>query len=126
MGSLIDFFGASRDIKEKFIRILHNLSFVEDPTRIFRALRFEQRFSFRLSKLTRSLIENAIKMDFLKNLSGKRIDTELQLILKEEKALSIIRRMAEFGLLTYIHPAIQYTAGMKALLKNCKRCMVLV
>jgi tRNA nucleotidyltransferase (CCA-adding enzyme) len=119
-GSLIDFFGASRDIKEKFIRILHNLSFVEDPTRIFRALRFEQRFSFRLSKLTRSLIENAIKMDFLKNLSGKRIDTELQLILKEEKALSIIRRMAEFGLLTYIHPAIQYTAGMKALLKNCK------
>ena len=119
-GSLIDFFGASRDIKEKFIRILHNLSFVEDPTRIFRALRFEQRFSFRLSKLTRSLIENAIKMDFLKNLSGKRIDTELQLILKEEKALSIIRRMAEFGLLTYIHPAIHYTAGMKALLKNCK------
>ena len=60
-GNLIDFFGATRDIKEKFIRILHNLSFVEDPTRIFRALRFEQRFSFRLSKLTRSLIENAVK-----------------------------------------------------------------
>jgi len=119
-GNLIDFFGASRDIKEKFIRILHNLSFVEDPTRIFRALRFEQRFSFRLSKLTRSLIDNAVKMKFLSSVSGKRIFTELQLIVQEDKALSILRRMSEIGLLAYIHPSIQYTPGLRTLLKNCK------
>ena len=119
-GNLIDFFGASRDIKEKFIRILHNLSFVEDPTRIFRALRFEQRFSFRLSKLTRSLIDNAVKMNFLNSVSGKRIFTELQLIVQEDKALSIVRRMSEIGLLAYIHPSISYTPALRTLLKNCK------
>ena len=118
-GNLIDFFGAARDIKEKFIRILHNLSFVEDPSRIFRAIRFEQRLSFRFSKLTRSLIENTVKMEFIKSLSGKRLFMELQLILNEEKILSIIKRMAEFGLLSYIHPSIQYNMTLKAVLKNC-------
>lgn len=118
-GNLIDFFGAVRDIKEKFIRVLHNLSFVEDPSRVFRAIRFEQRLFFRFSKLTRSLIENAVKMDFIKGLSGKRLFIELQLILNEEKVLSIIKRMAEFGLLTYIHPSIQYTPALKTILKSC-------
>jgi tRNA nucleotidyltransferase (CCA-adding enzyme) len=118
-GNLIDFFGAARDIKEKFIRVLHNLSFVEDPSRIFRAIRFEQRLSFRFSKLTRSLIENTVKMEFIKSLSGKRVFMELQLILHEEKILSIIKRMAEFGLLSYIHPSIQYNVNLKAVLKNC-------
>ena len=47
-GELIDFFGAQRDIKEKTIRVLHSLSFVEDPTRILRAIRFEQRFGFKI------------------------------------------------------------------------------
>ncbi len=119
-GNLIDFFGAVRDIKEKFIRVLHNLSFVEDPSRVFRAIRFEQRLSFRFSKLTRSLIENAIKMDFIKGLSGKRLFIELQLILQEEKVLAILKRMAEFGLLPYIHPDIQYTHALKTLLKSCE------
>jgi tRNA nucleotidyltransferase (CCA-adding enzyme) len=54
--TLIDFFSAQRDIKEKVIRVLHNLSFVEDPTRVFRALRFEQRFGFSIVKLTAGLI----------------------------------------------------------------------
>ncbi|MCX5895063.1 MAG: CBS domain-containing protein, partial [Proteobacteria bacterium] len=119
-GNLIDFFGATRDIKEKFIRVLHNLSFVEDPSRIFRAIRFEQRFSFRLSKLTKSLIENAVKMNFLNNLTGKRISTELLLILKEDKVLSTLKRISELGLLTCIHPSIQYDSRLKSLLKNIK------
>lgn len=50
-GTLIDFFGAQKDLKRKMIRVLHNLSFVEDPTRVFRAVRFEQRFGFRIGKL---------------------------------------------------------------------------
>ncbi len=51
-GTLIDFFSARKDIKEKIIRVLQNLSFVEDPTRVFRAIRFEQRFGFTIGKLT--------------------------------------------------------------------------
>ncbi|MDZ4383153.1 MAG: CBS domain-containing protein, partial [Thermodesulfovibrionia bacterium] len=51
-GQLIDFFGGQRDLKEKTIKILHNLSFIEDPTRAFRAIRFSERFGFKLSKHT--------------------------------------------------------------------------
>jgi tRNA nucleotidyltransferase (CCA-adding enzyme) len=117
-GELTDYFGARRDIKEKTIRVLHNLSFVEDPSRIFRAIRFEQRFGFHLSKLTKNLIENAVKMDFLNNLSGKRIFSELMLLLNEEQVDSIIKRLYEFELLKYLHSSIQYDNSLRTLLKN--------
>ncbi|MCK7515876.1 MAG: hypothetical protein MZV70_75850 [Desulfobacterales bacterium] len=65
-GILIDFFNAQKDIKEKAIRVLHNLSFVEDPTRVFRAIRFEQRFGFAIGRLTAGLIQNAVRMDFFR------------------------------------------------------------
>jgi tRNA nucleotidyltransferase (CCA-adding enzyme) len=63
-GELIDFFGGVKDIKEKMIRVLHNLSFVEDPTRVFRAIRFEQRFRFQVAKHTQNLMRNAVKVGF--------------------------------------------------------------
>ncbi|MCP4715961.1 MAG: CBS domain-containing protein [Deltaproteobacteria bacterium] len=117
-GELIDFFGARRDIKEKTVRVLHNLSFVEDPSRIFRAIRFEQRFGFHLSKLTKSLIDNAVKMEFLNDLSGKRIFSELVLMLKEEQVLAILKRLSEFGLLGCINPVLKYDAYLRNLMKN--------
>ena len=117
-GDFIDFFGARRDLKDSTIRVLHNLSFVEDPSRIYRAIRFEQRFDFHLSKLTRTLLEGAVKMDFLKGLSGKRIFTELTLLLCEEKALQMVRRMHELGLLKYIHSDLQFDSSMRQLFKS--------
>ena len=69
-GTLVDFFGAQRDLRDKTIRVLHNLSFVEDPTRVIRAVRFEQRLRFRISPHTESLIRNAVKMNFLDKLGG--------------------------------------------------------
>ena len=83
-GEIIDFFGGMKDIKEKTIRVLHNLSFVEDPTRIFRAIRFEQRLGFQIGKHTQHLMRNSVKMGFLQRLSGGRILSELILILKED------------------------------------------
>ncbi len=117
-GELTDFFGARRDIKEKSIRVMHNLSFVEDPSRIFRAIRFEQRFNFNLSKLTKSLIENAVKMEFLNDLGGKRIFTELLILLKEDKVVSIINRLNDFNLLQFIHPSIEYNSNLKNIFTN--------
>lgn len=105
-GNLIDFFSAQKDIKDKAIRVLHNLSFVEDPTRVFRALRFEQRFNFTIGKLTSNLIANAVKMEFFKRLSGRRVFAELQLILQEENPTPAIMRMHDFDLLKVIHPSI--------------------
>ena len=104
-GHLIDFFGAQRDLKEKVIRILHNLSFVEDPTRVFRAIRFEQRFDFTIGKLTSGLIGNAVKMNFFKQLSGRRVFSEFCHILKEENPTSYLIRLNEYNLLKVIDPS---------------------
>ena len=105
-GHLIDFFGAQRDIKEKAIRILHNLSFVEDPTRVFRAIRFEQRFGFTIGKLTSGLIENAVKMNFFKRLSGRRVFSEFCHILKEDNPTPALIRLNEYDLLKVVDPSI--------------------
>jgi tRNA nucleotidyltransferase (CCA-adding enzyme) len=108
-GTLIDFFAAQRDLKDKVIRVLHNLSFVEDPTRVFRAIRFEQRFGFSIGKLTAGLIQNAVKMDFFSRLSGRRVFAELRQILEEETPAPAIVRLNDFDLLKVIHPSIQLT-----------------
>jgi tRNA nucleotidyltransferase (CCA-adding enzyme) len=106
-GTLIDFFTARKDLKEKIIRVLHNLSFVEDPTRVFRAIRFEQRFGFTIGKLTVGLISNAINMDFFRGLSGKRVFSELHLILEEEDPVAAIVRLNDFDLLKVVHPSVK-------------------
>jgi tRNA nucleotidyltransferase (CCA-adding enzyme) len=117
-GTLLDFFGAHRDLKEKVISVLHNLSFVEDPTRVFRAIRFEQRFKFRVSKLTANLIANAVKNNFFDRLSGARLFGELKLILQEGNPIPAIARLAEFNLLAAIHPRLRYDEGTKGMLER--------
>jgi tRNA nucleotidyltransferase (CCA-adding enzyme) len=108
-GLLIDFFGAQKDLKEKAIRVLHNLSFVEDPTRAFRAVRFEQRFGFKIGKLTVNLIENAIRIGGIEKLAPKRVFTELQLILNEENPLPVIKRLVDLKLLQAVQPELTLT-----------------
>ena len=120
-GRLIDFFSGQKDLKDKVLRVLHNLSFVEDPTRVFRALRFEQRFGFTIGKLTSSLIDNAVKMDFFKRLAGKRVYTELKLILKEENPAPTILRLLDYDLLRVIHPGISIENDLKRLLDTAKK-----
>ncbi len=122
-GTLIDFFSAQKDIKAKAIRVLHNLSFVEDPTRAFRAIRFEQRFGFTIGKLTSSLIENAVKMDFFKRLSGRRVFTELRQILEEENPTLSIIRLDEYQLLTVIFPSLKIDNDLIALFNAIKQAV---
>jgi tRNA nucleotidyltransferase (CCA-adding enzyme) len=117
-GTLLDFFGAHRDLKEKVISVLHNLSFVEDPTRVFRAIRFEQRFKFRISKLTANLIANAVKNNFFDRLSGARLFGELRLILQEANPIPAISRLAEFNLLAPIHPRLRFDEGTRGMLER--------
>ncbi len=106
-GELIDFFGGLRDIKEKTIRVLHGLSFVEDPTRVLRAIRFEQRFDFHLDKHTRNLIKSAVTMKLFKRLTGERIFAELILLLSEADPLKVLKRMKDFDLLKFLHPDLK-------------------
>lgn len=109
-GHLIDFFGGQRDLKEKTIRVLHNLSFVEDPTRIMRAIRFEQRFGFRIGKQTANLMRGAVKMGLVHKLGGRRFFHEIQLILMEENPLPALQRMAEYGVLSVLSNYLQFDA----------------
>ncbi len=122
-GTLIDFFSAQRDIKEKIIRILHNLSFVEDPTRVFRAIRFEQRFGFSIGKLTSGLIENAVKMDFLKRLSGHRVFSELRQIFEEDNPTPAVIRLSDYNLMQFIHPSIKINKKLIATLNSVRKVL---
>lgn len=108
-GELIDFFGGLRDIKEKTIRVLHNLSFVEDPTRVLRAVRFEQRFDFKISKHTQNMIKTAVAMRLFDRLTGERIYTELVLMFAEAEPIKGLKRMKELDLLKFIHPSLTVT-----------------
>lgn len=110
-GNLIDFFGGERDVKDKVIRVLHAKSFIDDPTRIFRAIRFETRLNFHLDSLTKDLILEATTNEPLfKRLANQRVRNELIQILDDEKPQTAIRRMEELGVLKYIHPSIAVTA----------------
>ncbi len=115
-GLLIDFFGGQRDLKGHIIRVLHSLSFVEDPTRVFRAIRFEQRYGFRIGKHTLRLIQNAVRLDIISRLSGKRLLNELILILNEPDPRPAIGRLAEVGVLKLIHPDLKLGPEMDEIL----------
>ncbi|MBW2180518.1 MAG: CBS domain-containing protein, partial [Deltaproteobacteria bacterium] len=122
-GTLIDFFSAQKDIKGGTIRVLHNLSFVEDPTRVFRAIRFEQRFGFMIDKLTSGLIENATTMDFFKRLSGRRVFSELRQIFEEENPAPAVIRLNDYNLLHVIHPSITLNKELISLFNSVKKAL---
>jgi len=122
-GTLVDFFSAQRDIKEKTIRVLHNLSFVEDPTRVFRAIRFEQRFGFTIGKMTSGLIDNAVNMNFFSRLSGRRVFAELCQILEEEDPVPAIERLAGFELLAAVHPSIKVDKNTVSALNDVREVL---
>jgi tRNA nucleotidyltransferase (CCA-adding enzyme) len=112
-GQLLDFFGGQRDIKEKTIRILHNLSFIEDPTRAFRAIRFSERFGFKISGHTENLIKTAARMNLFDKLSGIRLYDELCLLFIETEPLSAMKRLLKLDLLKFIHPELKITKSLE-------------
>jgi len=117
-GDVLDFYGGQRDLNEKVIRVLHGLSFVEDPTRVFRAIRFQTRFGFHLGKDTAALIAGAVKMNLFHRLSGHRLLEELKLLFSEREPRQAIKRLADLGLLRFIHPKLSWSDRLERLLKE--------
>ena len=109
-GRLLDFYGGERDLNEGLIRVLHSLSFIEDPTRILRAARFEQRLGFTIEPRTEELIETALPM--LSRVSGERIRHELYLILRERQPELALCRLDALDALAHIHPQFSCTPEM--------------
>lgn len=106
-GTLVDFFNSQNDLKQKTIKVLHNLSFVEDPSRIFRAVRFEQRMGFQISPHTKRLIANAVNMKLFGKSNDTRFLSELKIIFSEENPLPAIERLASFGLYQFLWPNLR-------------------
>ncbi len=117
-GLLIDFFGSQRDLKEKTIRVLHNLSFIEDPTRAFRAIRFSERFGFKISKHAENLIKSTVKMNLFEKLSGPRLYEELLLLFNETEPGRALKKLSDLGLLKVIHPALTFNEELEETLKS--------
>jgi tRNA nucleotidyltransferase (CCA-adding enzyme) len=112
-GELLDFYGGERDLKEGRIRVLHNLSFVEDPTRILRAVRFEQRLGFVIEARTAELLDDAIEL--LDDVSGERLYHELSLLLCEARPELGLERLERMGVLSHLHPSLRFDREMAAL-----------
>lgn len=109
-GELYDYYGGLHDMEKKLVRVLHSLSFVDDPTRMLRAVRFEKRFNFEIEPRTLQLMTEARSL--LKQLSGSRLRHEFDLILEERQPACIFARMEELDLLQNIHPALTWKESM--------------
>jgi tRNA nucleotidyltransferase (CCA-adding enzyme) len=105
-GELHDYWGGLTDLQESLVRVLHSLSFVDDPTRMLRAVRFEQRFGFTIEKRTAQLLKEALSL--LGKMTGERIKHELDHILDEENWLAMLDRLDELGLLKAIYNGLPW------------------
>ncbi|MBK8048363.1 MAG: CCA tRNA nucleotidyltransferase [Anaerolineales bacterium] len=104
-GQLLDFWGGLNDLRAGAVRVLHSLSFVDDPTRILRAVRYEQRFAFQIEPRTLELLADALEL--LDRVTPARVRHELERILDENIPDKALLRLDELGILRQIHPALR-------------------
>jgi len=118
---LIDYFGARNDLKEKTLRVLHSLSFIDDPTRVLRAVRLELRLGFRISSETRRLVEVALAEGIFDYLSGSRLREELEKLLDDPAlALRGLDRLAALGVLRVLHPGLELGESIRERLRAAR------
>jgi tRNA nucleotidyltransferase (CCA-adding enzyme) len=115
---LLDWFGGSADLADGIIRVLHNRSFRDDPTRMFRAVRLEQRFGFVLHAHTLRLLHRAVEKRWAEQLSGARLWRELRLLLGGESPAHGLARLDALGLLSQIDPELSVSAVRLDLLRR--------
>ena len=105
-GSLIDFYEGYQDLRRGVIRVLHPNSFLDDPTRIFRSIKFETRFSFHIERRTLRLLKKALRLKALSWVGEHRLRDELMGILREKKPYKYIKRINELVGFKFMHHAI--------------------
>jgi tRNA nucleotidyltransferase (CCA-adding enzyme) len=124
-GTLIDFYGGRRDLKEGILRVLHNLSFVEDPSRILRGVRLEQRLNMRFEDNTLRLLVNALRGGLMGKLSGPRIRMELELNFKERRPEKIATRMRELEIWEALFPGLHFNTAAAGRMKRLQKILPL-
>jgi tRNA nucleotidyltransferase (CCA-adding enzyme) len=120
-GELLDFYGGLRDLRQGIVRVLHSLSFVDDPTRILRAVRYEQRFGFQIEARTLELLQDATEL--LDRITPARLRHELERILLEAAPEKALRRLEALGVLAHIHPALTVDDWVMAQFGRLRRAL---
>ncbi len=115
-GELYDYWGGLADLKGKLVKVLHSLSFVDDPTRILRAVRYEKRYGLQLDQRTEELLLEA--KELLKRVSGDRIRHELDRIFDEENAAQMMDRLQQLTILKAIHTDLEWDKKLHRLVKS--------
>jgi len=111
-GDLHDYWGGYNDLRQGLVRVLHSLSFVDDPTRMLRAVRYEQRYNFEIGKRTLQLLLEARPL--IERISGDRVRHEIDNILAEDNTTQMLDRAQELGILEAIHPDLIWDPWIKA------------
>lgn len=117
-GDLYDYWGGLDDLRKGQIRVLHSISFVDDPTRMLRAARFEQRFGFKIEDRTLQLLCEALPL--MHRVSGDRIRHELDHMIDEEGAERMLARLAGLGLLAVIYPDLTWDEWLNKMVATMK------
>jgi tRNA nucleotidyltransferase (CCA-adding enzyme) len=105
-GELTDELGGFKDLQAGILRTLHSQSFEDDPTRLFRMIRYESRYGFQIAPETLALVPSGLLQ--VSRLSAERVRHELDLILEEENSASILKRLAKLGILASVHPELEW------------------
>ncbi len=122
-GELLDYFGGEDDIADRKIEVLHELSFIDDPTRIFRAVRFEQRYGFQMSNDTEKLIVSAVKMELIGRLTGVRIRDEIVALLNEPAPWQPLKRLEELGVLISLNDKLKVDKPIETRLREVSKAL---
>ena len=120
-GRLVDYFGGLNDLRHKVIRVLHPLSFMDDPTRILRAVRFEQRYNFKIEPDSLKLLKEAVRLKMLERIHPHRTRDDLILILKEKDPIKELKRIEKLAGFDFILPQLKIIPKTYALLKAIKK-----
>ncbi len=118
-GEVLDEFAGTNDLQHGLVRVLHLHSFMDDPTRMYRAVRYEQRYDFKIAEETLALIPEA--RELIQKLSAQRIRHEIDLVLDEPNAASMLARLDELGLLKPIHPSLRWDKASRKRFEFCHR-----
>jgi tRNA nucleotidyltransferase (CCA-adding enzyme) len=122
-GQLIDYYGGRKDLRSRTIRVLHEKSFDDDPTRIFRAIRFEQRFNGRLEAETQRLLRDAAATGLIDRLSGPRLCNEWFLLFAERDPSLAMDRLSRLKLFRFLHPQLQYRPHTKRMIRALPKAL---
>ena len=117
-GRLIDYFGGRQDLNLRIIKVLHEERFMDDPTRIFRSVRFEKRYGFTIEAETFSFARKAVEQNVFENVSFSRLKEELLLVLKEKNMVPILKRLQQIGLWERVFPELILTGEILFYLKS--------